>query len=52
MSTIKHRFLDHQINPETEILILGTFNPETEKNEADFFYGRNRNYWLNGQKGG
>ena len=44
MSTIKHRFLDHQINPETEILILGTFNPDTEKNDADFFYGRNRNY--------
>ena len=44
MSTIKHRFLDHQINPETEILILGTFNPDTEKNEADFFYGRSRNF--------
>jgi len=44
MSTIKHRFLDHQINPETEILILGTFNPDTKKNEADFFYGRSRNH--------
>ena len=44
MSTIKHRFIDHQINSETEILILGTFNPDTEKNEADFFYGRGRNY--------
>jgi G:T/U-mismatch repair DNA glycosylase len=44
MRTIKHRFLDHQINPETEILILGTFNPDTEKNEADFFYGRGQNY--------
>ena len=44
MSIIKHRFLDHEINPETEILILGTFNPDTEKNEADFFYGRSRNY--------
>jgi G:T/U-mismatch repair DNA glycosylase len=44
MSTIKHRFLEHKINPETEILILGTFNPDTEKNEADFFYGRSRNY--------
>jgi G:T/U-mismatch repair DNA glycosylase len=44
MSIIKHRFLDHQINPETEILILGTFNPDTEKNEADFFYGRSRNF--------
>lgn len=44
MLTVKHRFLDHQINPETEILILGTFNPDAEKNEADFFYGRGRNY--------
>lgn len=44
MSIIKHRFLDHHINPETEILIIGTFNPDIEKNEADFFYGRNRNY--------
>jgi len=44
MKVIKHRFLDHKINPETEILILGTFNPDTEKNEADFFYGRSHNY--------
>lgn len=44
MSTIKHRLLDHQINPETEILIIGTFNPDTDENKADFFYGRNRNY--------
>ena len=44
MKTIKHRFLSHQINPETEILIIGTFNPETEKDEADFFYGRKRNF--------
>ncbi len=44
MKIIKHRFINHRINPETEILILGTFNPDTEKNEADFFYGRRRNY--------
>ncbi len=44
MSTIKHRFLNYKINPKTKILILGTFNPDTEKNEADFFYGRSRNY--------
>jgi G:T/U-mismatch repair DNA glycosylase len=44
MKTIKHKFLEHQINPNTEILIIGTFNPDTEKNEVDFFYGRNRNY--------
>ncbi|RZK45136.1 MAG: hypothetical protein EOO61_01065 [Hymenobacter sp.] len=25
-------------------MIVGTFNPETEANEADFFYGRSRNF--------
>ncbi|MDQ2753230.1 MAG: hypothetical protein M3R72_09440 [Bacteroidota bacterium] len=44
MTKIKHRFIDHQINPETEILIVGTFNPDTEKNEAEFFYSRPRNF--------
>lgn len=44
MKTIKHRFLDHQINPETETLIIGTFNPDTSDNVAEFFYGRGRNY--------
>jgi len=44
MKTIKHRFIDHKINSKTEILILGTFNPDTEKNEAEFFYGRSKNY--------
>lgn len=44
MITVKHRLSDYQINPETETLILGTFNPDTDKNEADFFYGRGRNY--------
>jgi G:T/U-mismatch repair DNA glycosylase len=44
MKIIKHRFLKHEINPETEILIIGTFNPDTDKNPADFFYGRNRNF--------
>ena len=34
----------HEVNPETEILILGTFNPETPGNTADFFYGRSRNF--------
>ena len=41
---IKHRFTNHQLNPATEILIIGTFNPETDKNPADFFYGRSRNH--------
>lgn len=44
MIIVKHRFADHQINPNVEILILGTFNPDTAKNEADYFYGRSRNY--------
>jgi len=44
MTTIKHRFRDHQINSKTEILVIGTFNPDTEKNAADFFYGRPRNF--------
>lgn len=44
MITVQHRFLDHQINPETESLIIGTFNPETADNDAEFFYGRSRNY--------
>jgi len=30
MTTIKHRFLDHQINPQTETLVVGTFNPDAE----------------------
>ena len=44
MNTVKHRFLDHQINQDTETLIIGTFNPETADNDAEFFYGRSRNY--------
>jgi len=40
MITVQHRFLDHQINSETETLIIGTFNPETTNNDAEFFYGR------------
>lgn len=44
MAKIKHRFIHHQVDPQTEILIIGTFNPDTEKNVADFFYGRPRNF--------
>ncbi len=44
MTTIKHRFINHEINLKTEILIVGTFNPDTEKNEAEFFYSRPRNF--------
>lgn len=41
---VKHRFLNHTINPKTEILVVGTFNPETIENQAEFFYGRSRNH--------
>lgn len=44
MSKIKHKFIDHQIDPNTETLIIGTFNPDIEGNKAEFFYGRSRNY--------
>lgn len=44
MTAIRHKFLRHKINPETETLIVGTFNPEAEKNDAEFFYGRKRNF--------
>ena len=40
---ILHKFREHQQNPDTEILILGTFHPDVE-NGADFYYGRPRNY--------
>lgn len=44
MITIRHKFLDKEIVSDTEILIIGTFNPDTENNTADYFYGRNKNY--------
>jgi len=44
MTRVKHRFINHTINPETETLVIGTFNPDTEKNIADFFYGRQKNF--------
>ena len=42
--TIRHRLESHMVNPDTEILIVGTFNPETPENIADFFYGRAQNF--------
>lgn len=44
MIRIKHKFIDHQIDPNTETLIIGTFNPDIEVNKAEFFYGRSKNY--------
>lgn len=44
MIRIKHKFISHQIDPNTETLIIGTFNPDIEVNKAEFFYGRSKNY--------
>jgi len=44
MITVKHRFLGRDLAPDTKTLIIGTFNPDTPANEADFFYGRSRNH--------
>ena len=44
MNIVSHRFLTHEINQDLETLIIGTFNPDTEENQAEFFYGRSRNY--------
>ena len=44
---IEHKFKDHKINNHTQILIIGTFNPDVFKNEATFFYGRSRNFLWN-----
>jgi len=44
MITVQHKFLAHQINPATETLLIGTFNPDAVDNNAEFFYGRSRNY--------
>jgi len=41
---ILHKFRNHKISPDTNILIIGTFNPDVQGNEADFFYGRSRNF--------
>ncbi len=44
MTIVKHKFSNHTINPNTETLIIGSFNPEAADNAADFFYGRSRNF--------
>lgn len=44
MTKIKHRFIHHQIAPDTETLIIGTFNPDIRENPAEFFYSRSKNY--------
>lgn len=44
---VYHRFLGRPVSEHTEILIIGTFNPETPENKADFFYGRVQNHLWN-----
>jgi G:T/U-mismatch repair DNA glycosylase len=41
---IKHKFINHKIDINTTILIVGTFNPDVIGNDAEFFYGRKRNF--------
>lgn len=41
---VEHKFKSHTFDINTEILIVGTFNPAIEENKATFFYGRSRNY--------
>lgn len=43
MPVILHKFRNHQVSPRTEILMLGTFNPDIVTG-PDFFYGRQRNF--------
>jgi G:T/U-mismatch repair DNA glycosylase len=47
MATIRHKFTDYKNKDNIELLILGTFNPDTPKNPAEFFYGRGKNYLWN-----
>ncbi len=43
---MKHKFLNNEIPPDTEILVVGTFNPEIPGNAANFFYSRGQNvFW-------
>jgi G:T/U-mismatch repair DNA glycosylase len=43
MPGILHKFRNHHVSQEIEILILGTFNPDIPDGPT-FFYGRPRNY--------
>ena len=45
MPPVLHKFRNLVINPDVEILILGTFNPGVDiPNGPNFFYGRPRNF--------
>ncbi|EOR94292.1 hypothetical protein ADIARSV_2533 [Arcticibacter svalbardensis MN12-7] len=43
MPIIFNKFKEHKTSPLAEILILGTFNPDTIDG-PDFYYGRSRNF--------
>lgn len=43
MPIIYHKFQNHEVNPNTEILILGTFNHD-DQDGPDFFYGKSRTF--------
>ncbi len=43
MPILSHKFSQHQQDPATELLIIGTFNPDIPAG-PDFFYGRPKNY--------
>jgi len=47
MKTIQHKFKNYENEKNIEKLILGTFNPLTPENKADFFYGRSHNFLWN-----
>jgi G:T/U-mismatch repair DNA glycosylase len=44
---VNHKFREHSVDPFTETLIVGTFNPDTERNrKTDFFYASAKNnFW-------
>ncbi len=41
---IRHLHYGYNHDTDTETLIIGTFNPGSDTNKADFFYGRPRNH--------
>jgi hypothetical protein len=38
MKKIQYRFIDYDLNPMTETLVIGTFNPDIKENIADLVY--------------
>ena len=42
---VKHKFLELYPLQGKKILIIGTFNPDVACNDAEFFYGRAKNFF-------